>query len=178
MVKRIGVFLGVVLWAVGSLAQSSASYKLTESVFNAGGNPAPVLTSASYAMTLDALGDSVSGTNLASASYSSDAGFAGLFHPPGEVLDLRFTDSTHMAWDPEPSVGFYNLYRGLVSGLSGGYGSCLSAGLTGESGVDAATPSSGQCFFYLVTAENRIAEEGTLGQTSSGAQRPNTSPCP
>jgi len=178
MTKRIGVFLAAVVYALGSFAQSSANYQLTESVFNAGGNPSPVLTSASYAMTLDAVGDSVSGTNLASTSYSSDAGFAALFHPPGEVLDLRFTDSTHMAWDPESSVGSYNLYRGLVSGLSGGYGSCLSSELAGESGVDASTPSSGQCFFYLVTAENRLAEEGTLGQTSSGVERTNPGPCP
>jgi hypothetical protein len=178
MAKRIGVFLGVVLWAVGSLAQSSASYQLTESVLNAGGNPSPVLTSTGYQVTLDAVGDPVSGANLSSASYSSDAGFAALFHPPGEVLDLRFTDSTHLAWDPEPSVGSYNLYRGLVSGLSGGYGACLSSGLTGESVVDASIPSAGQCFFYLVNAENRIAEEGTLGRTSSGAERANPGPCP
>ncbi len=178
MAKRIGVFLSVVLWAVGSLAQSSANFNLTESVLNAGGNPSPVLTSASYQVTLDAVGDSVSGTNLSSASYSNNAGFAALFRPPGEVLDLRFTDSTHMAWDAEPSVGSYNLYRGLVSGLSGGYGSCLSSGISGEAGVDASTPSAGQCFFYIVTAENRLAEEGTLGRTSSGVQRPNPSPCP
>ena len=178
MLRRLGLVLFLSLWAAPSAAQSSTSYKLTESVFNAGGNPSPVLASASYAMTLDAVGDSVSGTNLASASYSSDAGFAAWFHPPGEVLDLRFTDSTHLAWDPEPSVGSYNLYRGLVSGLSGGYGVCLSSGLTGESGVDASTPSAGQCFFYLVTAENRLAEEGTLGHTSSGVERANQGPCP
>jgi hypothetical protein len=178
MTKRIGVFLAAVVCTLGSFAQSSANYRLTESVFNAGGNPSPVLTSTGYQVTLDAVGDSVSGANLSSASYSSDAGFAALFHPPGEVLDLRFTDSTHLAWDPEPSVGSYNLYRGLVSGLSGGYGACLSSGLTGESGVDASTPSAGQCFFYLVTAENRIAEEGTLGQTSSGVERANPGPCP
>ena len=69
MAKRIGVFLGVVLWAVASLAQSSANYRLSESVLNAGGDPAPVLTSASYQVTLDAVGDSVSGANLSSASY-------------------------------------------------------------------------------------------------------------
>lgn len=178
MAQRIGLILALCLWAVGSLAQSSASYRLTESVFNAGGNPSPVLASTNYQVTLDAVGDSVSGANLSSASYSSDAGFAALFHPPGEVLDLHFTDPTHLAWDPEPSVGSYNLYRGLVSGLSGGYGACFSSGITGESGVDASTPSSGQCFFYLVTAENRIAEEGTLGRASSGVERANPGPCP
>jgi hypothetical protein len=32
--------------------------------------------------------------------------------------------------------------------------------------------------FYLLTAENRLAEEGTIGTDSDGGERANDSPCP
>ena len=51
----------VLLLVFPVLAQESASYKLNEHTFNSGGNPSDgvVLTSASYKITLDAIGDSV-----------------------------------------------------------------------------------------------------------------------
>jgi hypothetical protein len=162
-----------------ALAQTSASYKLTESTFNAGGNPAPVLTSASYQVTLDSVGDSVSGASLSSASYNSSTGFPAAYPPPAEVATVRFTDSTTLVWTPEGSTGTYNLYRGFVTDLPGSYGACkLPANIVGESASDTDTPGSGQCYFYLVTAENRLAEEGTKGSDSAGNPHPNPSPCP
>ena len=91
---------------------------------------------------------------------------------------MRFTSASAFGWNPEPSVGAYNVYRGLVSGLPSSYGACFASGLTAVSATDAATPAAGQCYFYLVTAENRLAEEGTLGKKSDGTPRPNASPCP
>jgi hypothetical protein len=41
-----------------------------------------------------------------------------------------------------------------------------------------AVPDPGQGFFYLVTARNRLAEEGTKGSTSAGVPRSNAFPCP
>ena len=164
-----------------ALAQTSASYQITESAINCGGDPqnGTVLTSASFRVTLDAIGDAVAGGPLASSSYSSDVGLPPSLKPPGEVLSLHFTDKSTLVWQPENSVGSYRLYRGLLTALPGSYGTCLTpAGVTTEQTTDATTPSPGQCFVYLVTARNRISEEGTMGSTSSGTPIPNTSPCP
>lgn len=161
------------------VAQSSTNYNIEQGAINAGGNPAPVLTSTNYKITLDSVGDSVAGTGMSSTSYRSDCGFPPDYVPPEEVLNQRFSSPTLMTWDPEPSVGVYDVYRGLTTGFSGGsYGSCLQAGLTAASYTDSASPSSGQCWFYLVTAENRLGEQGTSGYLSDGSQRPITGACP
>lgn len=175
-----GVFAGVVLCALelATPAQTSTNYQNKEHTVNAGGNPAPVLTSTNYSVTLSSIGDGLSGTGMSSPGYSLDGGFPAPYPPPGEVLDLQFTNKTTIGWEPERSVGTYSLYRGLVSGLSSGYGTCLTQGLPSAQATDAEVPATGQCFFYLVTAENRTAEEGTLGNESNGTPRPNTAPCP
>ena len=53
-------------------AQESASFKLTEHVFNAGGNPADgaVLASASFRIKLDAIGESVAREEAENGSKS------------------------------------------------------------------------------------------------------------
>jgi hypothetical protein len=162
-------------------AQTSSSYKLEEHVFNAGGHPeaGTVLSSASYRVTIDAVGECVVGTGLGSASYSMDSGFVPAYPPPGEVLNLRFANDTTLQWDPEPSVGVYNLYRDLLGGLSGlGYGDCVQQDLGDETATDSEDPPAADGYFYLVTAENRLAEEGTKGWDSSNDERPNPDPCP
>jgi hypothetical protein len=179
MTRTVVFILLVVSASTGLLAQTSASYQLTESVFNAGGSPAPVLTSTSYQVTLDSVGDSVSGGTLSSASYNSSPGFPAAYPPPGEVATVRFTDPTTLTWTPEGSTGTYNLYRGLLTDLPGSYGACkLPANIPGETATDVDVPPSGQCYFYLVTAKNRLAEEGTMGTDSVGVEHPNPSPCP
>ena len=45
-----------------------------------------------------------------------------------------------------------------------------------QSSTDAATPSAGQTYHYLVSAKNHCGE-GTLGNRKSGAPRPNSTPC-
>ena len=179
MGTRLLCLLGFLVWPALLMAQSSANYKIESGVINSGGNPSPVLTSASYKVTLDAIGDAAAFMGMSSASYNSDGGFAPDYVPPGEVLNQRFTSKTVMTWNPAPSVGAYNVYRGLTTDLgTGSYGSCQQAGLTATSYTESSDPGSGQCWFYLVTAENRLDEEGTSGYASSGSQRPITGACP
>jgi hypothetical protein len=84
-----------------------------------------------------------------------------------------------MTWDPERSVGAYEVYRDALTTLpGGGFGTCFASGLTSEAATEAATPVAGQGWFYLVTARNRLGEEGTKGFQTSGAERPNPAPCP
>ncbi len=153
-------------------AQSSENYQIEQGTFNNGGNPAPILTSDSYQMTLDSIGDGIAAVGLSSPSYGMDPGFPSAYPPPGEVLDLRFTGATTLVWAPEPAVGSYNLYRGTLSALPGSYGTREQSGIPGPTTTDATAPGAGQCLIYLVTASNRLSEEGTKGTDSNGDFRP------
>jgi hypothetical protein len=177
MIKGI-LAAGIILLLVPYLpAQTSANYQIEQGTFNNGGNPSPELTSTSYRVTLDAIGDGLAATGLTSGSYEMDPGFPPTYAPPGEVLNLRFTSKTAFGWNPEPSVGAYNTYRGNLGAFTG-YGACLHPGLTATSDTDTQTPGAGAGYFYLVTAENRISEEGIKGYDGGGTPHPNPSPCP
>ncbi|MBP7149081.1 MAG: hypothetical protein KBD01_16250 [Acidobacteria bacterium] len=162
-----------------NLAQTSSSYRLSEQVLNAGGRPAngAVATSSSYALRLEAIGEAVLGSGPASFSYRLDGGFVSAYPPPREVSELRFDGPTTLVWHPENSVGAYELYRAGLETLPGGYGSCLQRGLTIATATETAVPAPGHGFFYLVTARNRLGEEGTKGSRSDGTPRPNPNPC-
>jgi hypothetical protein len=165
--------------AVG--AQTSTSFKLEEQLFNAGGNPADgvVLTSTSFRITLDAIGESAARRGLGSDSLGLDGGFVPRYRPPGEVTALRFTDAVTLVWKADGSVGWYNLYRDLMSNLSTlGYGDCDQYDLTTETTTDTDAVPSDDGYFYLVTAKNRLGEEGTKGFDSDDVERPNLIPCP
>jgi hypothetical protein len=171
----------VLFFSSSASAQTSASYRLQEHTVNAGGRPLAgiVASSASFRISLDAIGDSVGGTQLNGASYRMEPGFGPAYSPPGQVTGLRFTDSTELVWEPERSAGEYNLYRGLISIISGlTYGDCEQPGLTGETTIDTDLPPASDGYFYLVTAENRLGEEGSKGRDSDGVERPNPAPCP
>jgi hypothetical protein len=60
------------LTALPAMAQTSASYKLSEAAFNNAGNPSQLMkpSSANYRVSLDAIGDEVIGSTLTSASFS------------------------------------------------------------------------------------------------------------
>ena len=154
----------------------------TESAFNAGGDPnqGSFAASAHYRVKLDALGDAVlTSTTLASASLRMDGGFVVSYPPPGEVQRLTFDeDKQTLRWHPERSIGTYALYRDLLSALPGSFGTCFASPLASESWTDTSTPPARNGFFYLVTARNRLREEGAKGYQSSGAEEPNPSPCP
>jgi hypothetical protein len=172
---------GAAVAGAPALAQQSASYRLSESAVNAGGRPqnGTIASSAGYRVTLDAIGDPVASGTPASASYRLGSGFVAWFPPPGEANGLRFVDRTTLRWDPDSSTGVYNLYRDFVSALAGGgTGTCFVNGLAAEQASDVGSPGTGRGFFYLVTAKNRLAEEGTKGNRSSGTERPNPAPCP
>ncbi len=164
-----------------ALAQQSASYRLTEQVFNAGGHPAPggVLTSGSYLVRLDAVGGSVADPGLSGPSYRMSGSFVGAYPPPREVAEARFTDSETLAWDPERSAGFYNVYRGTLSALplSSDTSACLMPRLTSTSASDAGVPLAGEAFYYLVTVKNLLAEEGTSRLDPLGAPIHPPNPC-
>src|SRR5262245_1497592 len=108
-----------VLTSLPALGQSSASYRLESTAFNAGGNPNKglVLTSAAYRITLDAIGDGVVGAGLASPSFLVDGSFAASYRPPGEVHDVEFKVKNTMRWQPEPSAGTYAVYRSALTTL-------------------------------------------------------------
>jgi hypothetical protein len=160
-----------------AFGQESASYQLKENVQNAGGVPeeGAEMSSASFRLSLDAIGQGVAAPEMTSAGYSAGTGFVPPYPPPGEVQNLRFNDLITLEWDPESSIGSYTLYRGDISSLGSGYGSCAQSGLENPFATEGSQPTG--AYFYIVAAENRLAEEGSLGQDSSGAPRSGVS-CP
>jgi hypothetical protein len=180
MLKKVAFQFGLLI-ALPALAQQSTNFGLTESVFNAGGHPKDgiVLASTGFRLTLDAVGEGVARPALSSPSFRMDGGFPASFPPPGEVLGLGFSDPSTLFWAPERSVGRYNVYRDDLASLPDlDFGICHQDGLQDETADEPDGPSSGETFFYLVTAENRLNEEGTKGTGSGGFVRPNTHPCP
>jgi hypothetical protein len=181
-VAALAVVLGSGLLSTNPVrGQASANFKLYEHTLNAAGNPAggTVLASSNFRITLDALGQGIMGPGLASTSWRMDAGFVSGYPPPGEVTGVRFgADHITLTWNPEMSVGTYDLYRGVARVFLPDFGSCDQYGLTSETAADSDVPSVGSGFFYLVTARNRLREEGTKGLYASGTERPNPIPCP
>jgi hypothetical protein len=161
-------------------AQTSAHYTLTETSIDNGGDPGSGANPASphFHLSLDAIGDDLVRAGLASASFHLDGGFVGRYPPPGEVQGLHVDASATLLWNPEPSASEYETYRGLIATLPGTYGACFAGGLTSVNVSDASTPSAGQGYFYLVTARNRLGEEGPKGYRSDGTEEGNPSPCP
>ncbi len=167
-----------------AMAQVSSSYRLTGAAFPEGGNPeaGTVLVSTSFRISLDAVGDTAFAPLLASASYAIESGFVAGYPPPGEVRALGFAaDRSTISWQADRSTGVYHVYRGELSDLPGTYGVCRLAGVSGETALVSEIPlapplQSG--LFYLVTAENRLGEEGTKGSDGGGVARTNPVPCP
>jgi hypothetical protein len=172
-----GFILGVLLPGA-ALAQSSASYRLEEHVFNSGGHPSGAGDPASrtFRIPLGAIGDGVAPPLVSGPSFRIEGGFVPAYLPPGEVLNVRFlADHQTLTWDAERSAGRYNLYRDAVPALPGlGYGSCLQQGVPDPAAGDPDLPAPGSGFFYLVTVETRLAEEGTKGFDASGTERGGT----
>lgn len=174
-------WIGLLVLAASAMAQHSTSYNISDHTFNAAGHPdaGTVLASASYRISFDVIGDGAVGLALSSASFKMGGSFAACYPPPGEVPDLRFGNDEMLEWKPEPSVGSYNLYRDLVSNLLDlDYGVCEQYDLSAETATDTDPVPPGDGFFYLVTAKNRLGEEGTKGSDSDGSDRPNPDFCP
>lgn len=181
--KRLPGLLVALLLALPGFAQQSTSYKITDRSFNAGGHPdgGTVLSSTSYRVTLDSIGDSVVTPGLGSTSYNMDGSFPVCYPPPGEVLGLSFLDAETLVWNPERSVGDYNVYRGpLPERIDDalpppspfpGYGTCWRQGVATNTTIDDEPMPSFEGHFYLVTAANRLDEEGTKGLDSDDSER-------
>ena len=174
----------IILVAVSAVApvwaQTSASYKLTESSINSSGNPknGVILVSPHFQIRLDSVGEPLVGTGPASASFHVDGGYVGSYAPPTEVTDLRLNAPTSLEWGPGASAMTYQVYRGALASLPGTFGTCFVGNLAAPTTTDASTPAPGQAYFYLVTGRNRLSEEGPKGYRSSGVLEPNPLPCP
>lgn len=180
--KRVVCLLAFLAVMAGTaMAQQSANFKLEEHTFNAGGHPdGSVPASPNAQLTLGSVGQGATFQILSSASFAMEIGFSGSFPPPGEVSNLRFIDATTVMWDAERSVGSYNLYLGTVlNPFDPFYGTCQTSGIMTETTTVSAVPMSpGDALFILVTAQNRINEEGTKGTNDTGSERDNSNPCP
>lgn len=176
------VFLGLALLAFSpASAQSSASFEIRDDAFNAGGHPVngADVGSASYQLTLGAIGDAISGVRVTSSSYVVHGGWVATLRPPGEVEELVFTDPVLLEWQPEESAGTYDVYRDDLAQLPAlGYGTCWRDGLVETSVQDGSQPNPGAGYFYLVTVRNRLREHGTKGADSGDNERANDAPCP
>jgi len=178
---RAGVILAVLIVVCSpAIAQQSTSYHVTDHVINEGGAPrqgaAPA--SASYNVTPGSLGGGISGLGMHSASFHVDAGFSSAYPAPGEVSGLHFSDLTTLRWNPQSCAGVYDVYRDLLTQIGGGgYGDCWRPNLTQALTSDGARPAAGSGYFYLVTVENRLGQEGAKGTDSAGSTR-HGSACP
>ncbi|HKQ97748.1 MAG TPA: hypothetical protein VJV75_07735 [Candidatus Polarisedimenticolia bacterium] len=163
------------------LAQSSPSYRLTGQVLNAGGRPEQAIVPASpaYRLSIESIGGEFSGSAQVATTYRLAAGLAFLGAPPGEVSGLQILgDEATLQWSAEPRSMAYNVYRGNLAMPPGGFGVCVHARVEATVVVEAEDPPVGAGFFYLVTGESLLEEEGTKGSTSAGTERPNPAPCP
>jgi hypothetical protein len=175
--------LAACLVAGPAMAQQSAHYTIESASFNGEGSPAGgvIAQSAHYTLSMDSTGDAVIGSGLTGPGHGLDGGLVGSYPPPHEVTNLRFTNATTLAWDPDPSIGDYAVYVGTVTRpFDPGFGICAQPPptLTSPTATAATTPSPGEVLFYLVTSRNRLSEESTKGFTSAGAERANPAPCP
>jgi hypothetical protein len=180
-VKRFLVSLLFASLAHPIQAQSSANFRLEAHSFNNGGRPidGAGAVSRSFLVSLDTVGEALSGVDARGRVYALSAGWPRAFAPAGEVLNLRFLDGVTLAWDPQLAALSYNLYRGLLSDLPGGStGLCLQQGVSGTSHVDADPVPAAGGFFFLATAVGRLGDEGTMGFKSDGGERINSMPCP
>jgi len=163
-------------------AQSSASHRIEGATLNAGGRPSGgmVAQSPSHRITLDVVGADLPGLDASSASFGLSGGFGGAFAPPSEVEAAAFAEggTPALTWASMPAAVTYDIYRGATDTLPGTFGSCLAASVATPSYTDLAAPALKGAFFYLVTGENRLGEEGTKGYQSSGSPRTSAPACP
>lgn len=103
---------------------------------------------------------------------------------------IRFSNKTTLTWTAIAGATRYNIYRGVVTGLTdanhdglpdGGYGTCQNSrdpNLTDTQFIDTDVPTLAQKgFHYLVDYTTGGVEKG-LGKTSAGKPRTVAAPCP
>ncbi len=105
---------------------------------------------------------------------TSDLGSA----PPATPADdLQVGPGGMLTWGAATGAEKYNLYRGGIAPAGFAYThACLQADVAALTATDAADPALDNAFYYLLSAENCLAESG-VDDASSGT-RPNPTPCP
>lgn len=173
--KTFMAMVAVLAALTGVHAQSSSSFQISNAVVNAGGHPqqGQKMQSATYQVSLDAIGDAV--RNGASATYVSGSGFVGRYRPPGELGNLRFNAKINLLWDYDRGLTKSNLYRGTSAA---GAAACYQPNLPGNSFLEPTSPSVDTGWYYLVGSKNLLGEEGPLGTGPGGAPRAPVAPCP
>jgi uncharacterized protein (DUF1800 family) len=96
---------------------------------------------------------------------------AALGMPPGEVSNVALDGAGNLGWSAVPQAEDYNVYRGLLSGLTAGIPArCHGDEIAATAFSSPADPPPGDGYFYLVTAESAQGE-GTPGTETGGATR-------
>ncbi|MCP3980165.1 MAG: hypothetical protein GY716_12740, partial [bacterium] len=106
-------------------------------------------------------------------------------HEPGPVplpvVGLAFHTKAVFEWPASLNATHWNSYRGSLGATQLYNHVCFESGDARGDGettsTDPSIPSSGGVFYYLTSGENACGESD-LGHASSGAVRPNSSPCP
>jgi hypothetical protein len=99
---------------------------------------------------------------------------------PGEVRNVRWTDKTHMTWDPVAGAVEYHLYRRTLPGAYSAFGACYDSAdpvRTDNLLLESANPPAQSGWLYQVTAKDATGSEGTMGYFTGG-ERSNFTPCP
>ena len=96
----------------------------------------------------------------------------------GEYADAR----SYRNQEPQPASRatcreWHDRERLAETRVADDYGSCYQEDLIVPYATDGSTPPPGQIHWYLVTGEHFVGE-GSLGETSSLVERPNTGACP
>jgi hypothetical protein len=177
----LGLALGCVLFSPAvTSAQSSADYRITHLSADSGGHPgqAPILTTTDFQISLGSVGGPPGTQVLITPSYRVNGGFTASLTPPGEVMHLMaLADGATLIWDWDPASEAFNVYRDPIGSLTTTFGSCLPR-IGDRQWMDRDLPPAGEGFFYFVTGENALYEEGTKGFMSNGQERPNRMACP
>ncbi len=94
---------------------------------------------------------------------------------PGLLIDAPSPGTARLSWSDAAGADSFAVTRTLLSTLSAdSYGSCLASDLSIRMFEDEETPTAGDGFGYLVHGVDSVCGPGTLGFTSSGAERRNT----
>ncbi len=98
---------------------------------------------------------------------------AAVWATPSEVQNLQFTDAVTLVWSapsvPGSTTDLYNVIRSGSASDFVSAATCLATGITGPNTADAAVPTPGQEFFYLIGAQNGCPNgQGLLGVQSDG----------